>query len=234
MNSISKILKQIPFSLDFEKLAKKAHLDLDCDEDVEIFSGMLKRASQAARPKALWRERESKVIDEETVMIENQSFKSRTLAKMLHENPRVFIYCATCGNECDFLVDESVDPLQKFWADEIRTELLFSAFKFLQDDIKRKTQIKKLAAMVPGSGETEQIWSITELKKLFETVNGEFTAELGVKLTPSCLMLPNKTVAGIFFASEHDFKTCRVCRRQNCPNRQAPFDEKIWNELHGV
>lgn len=45
------------------------------------------------------------------------------------------------------------------------------------------------------------------------------------------LMTPNKTVSGITFTTDGDFRTCQVCHRQDCPSRSAPFDEATWKMI---
>jgi hypothetical protein len=52
-----------------------------------------------------------------------------------------------------------------------------------------------------------------------------------VELTDSFLMIPNKTVSGIYFPTERDFRTCQVCHREKCPNRRAPFDQTLWESI---
>jgi hypothetical protein len=51
-----------------------------------------------------------------------------------------------------------------------------------------------------------------------------------VKLTDSFLMIPNKTVSGFLFSTEKDYRSCKICRRKNCPGRSAEFDENLWKE----
>ncbi len=44
-------------------------------------------------------------------------------------------------------------------------------------------------------------------------------------------MVPYKTTSGVLFPTEVDFRSCEVCRRENCPSRQAPFNKKLWEEI---
>jgi hypothetical protein len=57
------------------------------------------------------------------------------------------------------------------------------------------------------------------------------TRHIGVVLTDSFLMIPNKSVSGIRFQTETDFRSCQVCRREVCPSRSAPFDKALWESL---
>lgn len=50
--------------------------------------------------------------------------------------------------------------------------------------------------------EFELDWPIQEQRKLFEII-GNTKDLIGVELTDSCLMLPIKSVSGIWFPAEH-------------------------------
>jgi hypothetical protein len=77
--------------------------------------------------------------------------------------------------------------------------------------------------MNPGSGDAD-VWPIQQQRELFSLL-GDVQGELGVSLTESCLMVPNKTVSGLIFPTEIDFESCQVCKRKDCPNRRAPYAE---------
>ena len=82
--------------------------------------------------------------------------------------------------------------------------------------------------MNPGSGDVD-IWPIEQQRELF-SLFGDVKALIGVTLTDSFLMIPNKTVSGVFYPTEVDFVTCQLCHRERCPNRRAPFDAHLWDE----
>lgn len=82
--------------------------------------------------------------------------------------------------------------------------------------------------MSPGSG-GEGVWSIREQEKLFSLFQGEEEL-IGVELTDKSLMTPNKSVSGIIYEIEVDFKSCQLCQRDNCPSRQAKYDPDLAAE----
>jgi len=83
--------------------------------------------------------------------------------------------------------------------------------------------------MHPGSGDVD-LWPIQQQKELFALL-GDIPGQIGVELTDTCLMIPNKTVSGIQFPTEQDFRSCQVCRRSVCPNRAAAFDPALWSSV---
>ena len=59
---------------------------------------------------------------------------------------------------------------------------------------------------------------------------------IGVCLTDSMLMVPNKSVSGIRFPTEAAFESCQLCPRQGCPGRRAVYDPDLYDSkycLHG-
>jgi hypothetical protein len=86
--------------------------------------------------------------------------------------------------------------------------------------------------MSPGSGDADT-WPIQQQADLFALLGGidEVRKQSGVELTDSFLMIPNKTVSGIQFPTETDFRSCQVCHREGCPSRSAPFDAKLWEMM---
>ncbi|MBN2246450.1 MAG: vitamin B12 dependent methionine synthase, partial [Candidatus Aminicenantes bacterium] len=65
-------------------------------------------------------------------------------------------------------------------------------------------------------------WPIEEQKPLF-SLFGDTQNLIGVILTPQMLMIPKKTISGIFFPTKEKFIPCRLCSRQDCPEREAPY-----------
>jgi len=86
--------------------------------------------------------------------------------------------------------------------------------------------------MNPGSGDVDT-WPIEQQTELFALLGGtdEVRKHSGVELTDSFLMIPNKSMSGILFPTETDFRSCQVCHRAACPSRSAPFDKKLWEMM---
>ena len=86
----------------------------------------------------------------------------------------------------------------------------------------------KLSRMNPGSLPD---WPLSEQKPLF-AVLGEGPAKIGVQLKDSFLMVPVKTVSGIFFPAEEKFESCQLCPREKCPGRRAPYDPELYDRKY--
>jgi len=64
-------------------------------------------------------------------------------------------------------------------------------------------------------------------RELF-TLLGDTRGPVGVELTETCLMVPVKSVSGIFFPSETHYENCQLCPRETCPGRRAPYDSDLY------
>lgn len=222
------VLDHIPFSLDAKSLMRRLHIALGSDA-AEEFRDLLDVAATCGSPKALYREAYVEVVGDDEVEIGGVTFTSRALRMNLDTVHRVFAYVATCGREVDEAAPGSGDVLKAFWWDTIKADLLTTARKYLTGHIKTRYRLGKTATMSPGSADAT-VWPIRQQRALF-CLLGHVEAKIGVRLTDSFLMVPNKSVSGILFPAEEDFRSCQLCHRQDCPGRRAPFDPELWESV---
>ncbi len=219
-----KTLTEIPVRLDFDKLLVKLHLDPESDEATE-FSELFEKAVLVASPKAVYKECFIEGKGDKTISIDGQTLTSMVLRENVGDTQRVFPYVATCGTELDEIEMASDDFLQQFWLDAIKAEVLDISRDYLKDYIHSQYPHLKTTSMSPGSGDV-QVWPIEEQEPLF-AILGNVEIAIGVTLTESLLMQPNKSLSGIRYPSEIDFRTCQLCHKENCPTRQLPLDEEL-------
>ena len=159
-----------------------------------------------------------------SVFICNVLFKGKAL-KVLEKVSRVFVYVATCGDEMEGYDLSGADMLAPYWLDIIKSQSLKDARVALASYIREHYGISIPKSLNPGSGNVD-IWPIEEQLKLFNIIGG--ANDIGVSLTDSCLMKPNKSLSGFMFASPTiDWESCAYCERENCPNRRVPFKELL-------
>jgi hypothetical protein len=221
------VVENIPFELDQDTLIKTARVR---PWDADDFIVLVEKAQQVGRPKAVYTEAYVEITGADSVRIGGAAFTSTMLRQNLADVERVFAFVATCGHEMDTVPLPENDFLQEFWWDTIKESLFHSAFDHLTAHLERTYQLGKIASMNPGSGDAD-VWPIEQQRPLFDLL-GDVRGHIGVELTDSYLMRPNKTVSGIIFPTEKDFRTCQVCRREVCPSRSAPFDLAMWEAIH--
>ena len=229
ISNTMRLLRDISFELDTVELMKGVRI-VEGSEEAGEFTALVRRAREVARPKAAYRECFIQSRGHDSVKIEGITFTSKMLRSQLDRVDRVFPFVCTCGRELDAAYSSGGDFMKDYWWDLIKDALLKEAVGRFREDIGQRYLLTNTSSMHPGSGDAD-VWPIRQQRNLFDLL-GEAPAGIGVSLTDSCLMIPVKTVSGILFPTEHDFRTCQVCRREICPNRSAPLDENLWQSLH--
>ena len=208
-------------TLSFDQVKKHLHLE---DEDaIEIMEEKYRQALEIARPKTLYKICTLDMVEGCNVTIGGTTFKSNVLAKTLRDKPeQIFAYVATCGTEISDWAHEEEDYIVKFWLDMLMEMIMRDARSQFFEHLNQTYDIGKFSTVNPGSGNVDA-WPISQQRQLFNLI-GNVQEDTGVKLTASMLMFPTKSVSGVLFASERGFVNCAFCLREDCPNRQVPYD----------
>ena len=224
------VLDQMPFELDTDALLDRLHVSKGSSDEKEVLA-LAEAAAPIAKPKALYRVSYIDSKGDDQVVIDGVTFTSRVLRVNLEEVERVFPHIATCGTELNELTVPGGDFLQEFWLDTIKEMALGASLSFLNEHVKEKYATGKMSKMSPGAG-AHDVWRIEQQRGLFSLLD-DVEAAVGVRLTESCLMVPNKSVSGIFYPAEVTFKACQLCPREVCDRRAAPYDPALVESYHG-
>ncbi len=225
MNKV--ILDNIPFDISLDRLLEKLHMDAE-DEGADEVGELLKEARRIARPKGMYVEAFIDSKGEDYVVVEGVKLTSRVLRVNLNDVYRIYPYAATCGTELEEWSKTINDPLQRYWADAIKEIALVPALETLRKHLMDSYHLEKVSSMNPGSLED---WPIKEQEGLFALL-GDTKAAIGVELTDSFLMLPIKSVSGIWFPTETNYENCQLCPREGCPGRRAPYDKELYRRKY--
>ncbi len=194
----------------------------------ESFLSLSEEALEIARPRAIYKITFIEEKKENGITVGGVEFKSRVLAVNLEDARRIFPFVATCGRELNDWAHQFDDMMKNYMADDIKEIFLNFAREQLKEHISQNFNPGEMASMNPGSLED---WPIGEQQKLFQLL-GDVHEKIGVELTDSNLMEPNKSVSGIWFPTEKDYQNCRLCSREDCPNREAKFDEELYQKRY--
>lgn len=212
------VLRDIPWKFDEAKFFKSALI-----EEAGLFeeaSGIVEAVVPLLKPKAVFDELFVDERGEDWVKLGGVTFTSAVLKRNLDGIHKVFPFIVTCGTEAEGMDLSGFDFLASYWLDRIKEMALREASAHLRGLLAERSGFRNLASINPGSGEAD-LWPIRQQTRLFSLFPG-VTEAIGVRLTESCLMVPNKSVSGILFPAEVDFVNCQYCTRANCPNRKAP------------
>jgi hypothetical protein len=215
-NSID-IIDAISLEMDPEFLCRALFVKPGSDMAARL-GDLVAEARDIARPKAAYREIAIQSTTEDGLYIDGIELKSRLLRTNLTSAKTLYAFIATCGTELEAWAKKYTDLLESFWTDTIMNIALGAAIGPLEKQLQPHCQDHFLSSMNPGGLED---WPLTEQRPLFRIL-GTAPADIGIILTDSCLLLPLKSVSGIYFDSAKDFCNCQLCPREACPGRRVP------------
>ena len=221
-----KVLDNIPIKWDLGEVGKQLRLkegsSSQARELVEVAEPLIKA-------KAVYEVSYIDQRDENTVEVNGVTFTSRVLRVNLERIERVFPFVITIGKALEDRASSSRDLLRQFYLEALGDMALRSSRRYVEGYLKRHFGLGQLSRMSPGSLED---WPVTEQKPLFSLL-GNVKDLIGVTLTENMLMIPRKSISGVFFPTEVKFFSCQLCPRKGCPARKAPYDEML-REKYGL
>jgi hypothetical protein len=176
-------------------------------------------------PKAVYQSYEIKKVEDNSVYFKSGNvFNGPNISKILKGSETATVFICTLGILTDQIireVNDSGDSLSTIVMDAITTSLLV----LLGDHLG--TIIKKEGVNKPGWGSTcnyapgQYRWTIEEQKEIFSMVDG---SKIGVVLNKSFLMIPFKSLSGVYGFGPADKidmtrAACDLCPRENCIGR---------------
>jgi hypothetical protein len=199
-------------------------LKFDPDEETDDIDAMRLGVLSVAKPVAVYTELTPGIVENE-VVLNGVRFGEPFVFEKIAGQETVIVYVASCGREANEWAKQFTDFYEQFVADTLKqlllnavtSRLFASADLFFRE--KYPGTDKNIATINPGSLKE---WKLGAQKPQFEALGG-VTADIGVELSDSCLMTPNKSVSGIIFASDGHYVNCQLCPREICPNRRGPY-----------
>ena len=218
------ILEFINISLTAADVQRRLRL-----KETEKADELISKTSPLISPRAAYKVCYIDERDCDSVVIDQVTFTSKVLYRNLADVGRVFAFVLTLGLDFEAKIDGCDDLLEKYYLEEIGNLALRKARLGFERHLRKKYGLEKISCMSPGSLPD---WPVDQQKQLFDLlIDAGNTA--GVSLTDSMLMLPRKSVSGIYFPSEVSFFSCQLCPRDRCDGRKAPFDADLAQE-YGV
>ena len=221
------ILDNIPFQLDMAALQKRLHIKEGSGHGEEL-ERLAAQAQAVGKPKAMYKMAFIEDRGDDYIIVDGVKLTSRVLRVNVEQVHRLFPYVATCGAELDEWEKSLDDLLERYWADAIKAMALNAASRYLDRHMTDQYPLEKSARMNPGSLAD---WPLREQRPLFALLGNPQQA-IGVQLTDSFLMIPNKSVSGIRFPTESSFENCQLCPRESCPGRRARYDKDLYEKKY--
>ena len=217
------LLDNIPVSLELEKVLEGLHLRKVSKYVEGTMQDLIETVRPIAKPKAIYEVSYVDNKNEDSLYIGGVKFTSHVVRVNLDKVERVFPYVATCGKELDEIAIPPDDFMKCYYLDAIKEVVLGSAHSYLKNYLTSNYALGQISHMSPGSLAD---WPITQQEELF-SIFGNVEDLIGVKLTESFLMVPLKSVSGIYFPTQIEFVSCQLCPREVCSGRRAPYDADL-------
>lgn len=187
----------------------------------------IERAYSLIKPQITYKEKKIKKIEKGSVMLEeNLVLNSSRLSKSLKKCDRATVFLATIGKEIDYKINtlmkqKSITDAYIFDAiGSIAVEETVDVFQKRFDVITRTRKESTTLRFSPGYCD----WPVQEQKKIFQIIDNTL---IDVQLSSSCLMIPRKSISGIFGIGNLEeigkvtTNPCNLCRLQNCIARRT-------------
>lgn len=177
-------------------------------------------------PKAIFQDYEIEKIEGDSVHFKSGNiFNGPNISKILKGSKIAIIFICTLGIATDQIIAATSvngDTLATIIMDSITTELLGVLGEHISKIIKKEGLQEKGWASTCQYSPGQYKWTIEEQKEIFQMVNGE---KIGVLLNKSYLMVPLKSISGVYGFGPIDMidKTrvaCDLCPRENCIGRR--------------
>jgi len=214
------VRQNLPFRLSAEALRKPLSIDEEYEDEFREIYGECMRI---ANPKYMYLVCDARQEGGAT-FVGGEAFTSRIMQVNFEDVSRAYPYAATCGRELYEFALKTADPLARYWIDSISERILYQAGALCLKEIRGLAGTENVSSMNPGSLAD---FPITQQVPLFRIL-GDVYGEIGIHLTETCLMLPYKSVSGIYFVSGKKYVNCALCQRVDCPSRRAEFDEMLY------
>lgn len=208
----------LPIRAEYDECLKKIH-PIRRPPDDELFKKIIIETKNIIKPQSIYRFACIESKESWGVMIDGTKFTGPLLSGKLFNRGTVFPYIISLGEEIENKLSAADNLIEQFYLDQISNLLLRKCATYLESHIKRSHNIKQLSCISPGSLTD---WPIEDQKPLF-SLFGDTQSLIGVSLTPQMLMVPRKSVSGIYFPSKEKFIACSLCSRNDCPERTVPY-----------
>ena len=190
---------------------------------------MIEESLQLVEPKAVFSYFEVEEVEGEHVILENGEVLTGTiLADMLECGQKTAPYVITIGARLETRVSQLTksNVVQAFLLDRIGSIALRMA--------KRKVELlvakelgDKISDFSPGEG-TGILFGIKQQTVLFRMLQPK--KNIGVSLTSGYLMIPQKSVSGLFAPTDQEYVACSYCPKE-CEDRKSTFKGQYYSQM---
>lgn len=191
----------------------------------DLIEKALKEAGEVCTIRAEYRIFDNVIFNEilKTVSVNDISFNIKKIVfGQLKKSESAAIFLCTAGEEIGKMsrnAMKSGDLLEGYIYDVVGSEIAEAAADLMQEELEKSlasAEMKMTNRFSPGYCG----WDVSEQHKLFQLLPGTWC---GIRLTPSALMDPEKSVSGIIGIGKnvrHLPYVCKICDMEDCIYRR--------------
>ena len=212
------VIDPIPFELDVDDLLETLGNRRIREKDVVP---LVDECRQLIEPKAVYKFMQVTKINNSEIQVDNRySIKSIILGDSLENNQTIVPYVVTIGSqlESNSSKESKNNILKAFIMEQIADYAIDKARLYVSSLAKEKLG-NNINNFSPGTG-TGRLFNINQQEVLFKIIDP--TNTIGVRLMPSYLMLPRKSISGFFAATSREYVACEYCPRK-CEHRRKAY-----------
>ncbi len=180
---------------------------------------LMEEARSILEPKAVYSYARVVDLNGDQVRLDNgHTLRSVVLADILQTGQELAPYVITVGLKLEERAREEKNLLRAYMLEKIADHAIEKASDYLRSQAGGRLG-PIVSAFSPGSG-TGELFTIEQQEILFSIL--EPAKHVGVHLSSSYMMMPRKSVSGIFAATREEFVSCAYCPRK-CESRRRPY-----------
>jgi len=213
------IIEDIPIELNVEELLEKYTIEPSKKNELDV---LVKKYQKLIEAKAVYSFVKVKnIINDEVHFYRGDVFRGIILADMLEPQQLILLFVATAGPKVDAQIAEDAknDAFQRVYSAKIGNAAVGKASLHLKHLAEKKLG-KDVTHFGPGRG-GGKLFGIEQQKVVFHILNP--ARNIGVKLMPNYLMIPIRSISGIYAVSRLPYNACQHCPREICDGRTTPY-----------
>jgi hypothetical protein len=217
-----RLIENINYNVAEDKIMAALQYKMKASQSIRMLKKvlfMIEKTKKIIQPKIIYTVKNIESKDKQDITLENEiSFSLGNLHKTFNHSNSLTVFIATLGIELDKEINRYVQNhklldgyLLDFIGSYIIEQIVEGFQRSMDKDIKSLGQ-KTTRRFSPGYCS----WKLGQQKNIFATVEGQ---RIGVQLSPGNLMVPKKSISGIFGVIEEDqisYNPCLHCKKQNC------------------
>jgi len=201
------ILNPIAVQVDLGAIKKSAHVP---EGEAQRLRSLISAVDTVMTAKAVYKVSYIDAKADDSVVIGGVLFKSRVLRKHFRQSGKGLSLCGNHRQGVEDLEAASRDVLEKYYLDQIGNAAVVKARDHLKNTLARRYGLGALSYLGPGQLKD---WPLEEQTPLFSLL-GDVERAVDITLSDSLLMIPRKSLSGIYFPTEIPFMACQLCPRE--------------------